>query len=247
MSSRGYGHAYYILKALGGFQSKLDIAYGRLLENTMLDSVSIVPITDDFTAPDSFSSLGGASALFSTALFLVGGTAGIMGVGMSFAGVTATAAVGVAEGLMEKSKVSSQYKDAEKRKKAAENLRDNTDRLHRGSGALGGATFIAGTVFNTIAANSDEYGKVDDVDMSNLLIKLFENARQEMNDTARLAVGDPRSSQEWATLPHQAGSRDLVHNHPIAGFFADGKWLVGDQNTAFEGQLDATFGLFSKI
>ena len=88
--------------------------------------------------------------------------------------------------------------------------------------------------------------QVTEADLQPVLHDLFSSARDRLVELGRLVSG---GGGNYALVPHQNGSSvQLSPEAYIAGFFSDGRMLLGESNEAFNATLEATFGTFrSKI
>lgn len=102
MASEGYAQTYWVLRAIAGFQAKLNVMNDYLVSNTLSTLLDIPQIADDFAPPEPPDDGAVLTALLSASLFVLGGVGGIAGVAASFAGAAASAAVAIARSAVAK-------------------------------------------------------------------------------------------------------------------------------------------------
>lgn len=97
-----------------------------------------------------------------------------------------------------------------------------------------------GSVFSVISASTDAQGQVTSGDLAPILRELFAKALTNLEDIGKLATGGIPGGN-YNLLPHAAGVDGLAIGDPIAGFFSDGRWLIGDSDISFNNTITAGY------
>ncbi|KAE9378800.1 hypothetical protein N431DRAFT_460127 [Stipitochalara longipes BDJ] len=251
------GPAYWTLQALQGLQDKLNVA-NELLQDTVLDDLlQLDAIGKDFSKPKSAALVNQIAGILGSCFYMIGSAAGVVGLTVASAGELAGAVdrVGAIEAKIgawpasgvPESDLLGAYKELEAAQAAVKGLTPNFVQLQ--SGTLGAATYLVGSSFSiaSIGINDgggvSQSGDVTAADLQPVLQGLFDSARTRLQTIGTLAVG---GGGNYAELPHQNGSKaHLNTNQPIAGFFSDGKMLMGNRDPTFNTTIKNAFGLFT--
>lgn len=128
----------------------------------------------------------------SSALFVVGGVAGLVSVGASFAGAAAASSVGVATGLINQANARKQLAgkaNAEKLLAASQAKAEAASKYGRGAGAMGGSTYLLGSTFGLISAATEPDNQVPAGLLEENLKTMFSDARDRLVEIGKLATG----------------------------------------------------------
>ncbi|KAK5173177.1 uncharacterized protein LTR77_003299 [Saxophila tyrrhenica] len=246
MAANGFGAHYWILTAVVGFHNKLD-------DNVIGDILKIDRIAADFSAPANTANnqLTVLANLLSAGLFMAGSLAGVVGVAAAEIGVAASAtraaALAAQRNLIRQGVRTGQTPDAAELSRLAGRIKASDTLIQQGgdttrvTNALGASLWTAASSFSMVSAFAEENGQVDDVVLSDQLSLMFEQCLQQMKDLGARAMG---RGGNYDALPTDPDMGDLPEDSYIAGFFADGKFLLAESADAFQGNLDSTYSVF---